>query len=110
AFLPEIYGTVELKRKNKKGKLKTEPYMVMENLRYGNEQLADIKLAGNVDGLYNPICSPPELRATRRKDKKGLNASGMKESIKYAPNYILTVASGKVKRQRTYPHSEEYLW
>lgn len=111
--LADYFPGIEGRTKRNDGK----EFMVMENLRMdenGNEviQLADIKIAGHVEGLDNPIYDPGETRHTRGKVKNRANAWQMEYGAKSSPGYMIAEDSkffGKAGRLRNYARSEELL-
>jgi hypothetical protein len=117
AFMPKIYGITTVNGTS---------YMMMENTRMtigpkdedGNpvdprgvslEQLADIKLAGKVDGLDNPIANQDEMHTTRGKYKNVADYQQMKAGALSAPNYMVVPEGSKFTRIFGYKNSQENL-
>lgn len=85
-WMPKIYGEMEIG-----GRV----YLVMENMRKDADgsdkaQPADVKLAGKVSGLSNPIASAKEMEVTRNKTKTIATKLWMKLVTAIAPHYLIT--------------------
>lgn len=101
--MPTIYGTTEFEGTK---------YIVMENTRVENgrplEQLADVKLAGRVKGLFNPIANQNEMLKTRGQNKNWADYGQMALGASVAADYM--VAKGpKMLRLANYQSSKSTL-
>lgn len=105
AFLPKIHGRVT----DSRGK----QFLIMENTLHGQrKQFGDIKIAGKVRGLDNPIADQDEMVFTRGKKKSSLNFWQMNHDAAAAPDFMFAKdmpVLGKAGRFFNYQHSENSL-
>jgi len=85
-WMPRVYG---------EAKINGRSFLIMENIRKsvnGRElpQLGDIKLAGQVEGLNNPIGNSKEMMVTRGGQKTFITKLWMKFISAIAPGYLIT--------------------
>jgi hypothetical protein len=85
-WMPQVFGELKIRGKS---------YLVMENLlktAKGKKlsQLVDIKLAGKVKGLYNPILCNKEIKLTRGKEKSIFTKIWMLIVALLSPGYLIT--------------------
>jgi hypothetical protein len=85
-WMPMVYGEV---------KINNRTFLVMENIRKAGSglelpQLADIKLAGKVDGLSKPIANSKEMQITRNQKKSLSTKLWMRFVTAIAPEYLIT--------------------
>jgi len=85
-WMPQVYGEMQVDGRK---------FLVMQNIRKSKDgkdlrQLADIKLAGRMPGLYNPIASGKEMHVTRGKGKSAATKMWMKLTSALGPNFLLT--------------------
>ena len=104
-FMPTVYGEVQVGGK---------AYLVMQNTRvseHGNklEQIADIKLAGKVPGLKNPIANQAEIKTTRQRKKSALTLLQMGLGARLAPDYMIALKGPKAFRLVNYGLSRSTL-
>lgn len=104
-YMPKVYGEATLG---------TQKFLIMENTRvddHGNslKQLLDIKLAGKVEGLENPIANQEEMVATRGTEKNILDYEQMKIGAEFSPDYMIASKGLRAFRVFNYSKSKEAL-
>ncbi len=102
-FMSRFYGEVEIEGKR---------YLVLENIRKGKEstfeQLADIKLAGKVEGRkFNPIADQKEMQITRGETKNRFDFFQMGAGAKKATFGFMVASGPKCLRIFNYSKSKE---
>lgn len=103
ALLPRMYGVVSVKG---------QEYMVLQDLTKGKEPfkpIADIKLAGKVEGLENPVVDQGEMLATRGRKKGRLVDFVMAQGAKVAPDFMFVTGGHRRLRALDYAKSKENL-